>query len=173
MKKINWDTIEGLDAWQGTLESLLEQAKVASADNDQNELLAISNALNTFVKKSFPNSPEIMALDDVAVVASQAMSEQVADTAVMQITARTTQLTALAKQLDHLASVAADEASTLRLTKAHAAVDALTDAVRTVDGLEGAFADASDDELRGKIKDLASSMRKMRDLLEKKARSDR
>lgn len=172
MKNIKWDSIETPNEWKDTLESLLDQAKTASADNDQDELVVISNALNTFVKKSFPNTAEIMALDDVAVQASQAMSEQVADTAVMQITARTTQLTALAKQLEHLASVAADEAAILRLEKAHAAVDALTQAMRSIDGLEGNFMDASDDELRAKIKEFAATMKKMRDVLEKKAKAN-
>lgn len=172
MKKINWDALDAYDSWKDTLETLLDQAKSASAENDQTELIAISNALNTFVKKSFPNTPEIMALDEVAVQASQAMSEQVADAAVMQISARTTQLTALAKHLEHLATVAADEAASIRLEKAHAAVDALTHAMRTIDGLDDAFTEASDEELRAKIKDLASTMKKMRDAIEKKARSN-
>jgi hypothetical protein len=172
MKKINWDALDTYDSWKDTLESLLDQAKSASASNNQTELIAISNALNTFVKKSFPNTPEIMALDEIAVQASQAMSEEVADAALMQISARTTRLTALAKHIERLASVAADDAASIRLEKAHAAVDALTHAMRTIDGLDDAFAEASDDELRAKIKDLATAMKKIRDAIEKKSRSN-
>lgn len=170
MKKINWDALDSYDDWKSTLESLLDQSKSASDANDDAELLAISNALNTFVRKSFPNTPEIMALDNVAVQASQAMSEQVADAAVLQITARTTQLAALSKQLTQLAQAAAEDAALFRLEKAHAAVDALTQAMRTIDGLDEAFTEDSDEELRAKIKELATTLKKMRDAIEKKAK---
>lgn len=167
MKPIKWNNIDGFDGWQQTLASLLDAAKAASAANDDDERLDICEALTEFVSRSEPNTPEILELDRIASDAVQSMTEQIAADAVGRIAARTTLLTSLAKQVQAVADKAEKDASSLRLTQFHAAIDALTEAQRAVAGLDDVFKDGTDDELRGKIAALLDSINKARTLLDK------
>lgn len=170
MKAINWGSIRDADGWRSTLADILTQARDASAAEDDTELLKIADALNTFVDKSFPNTPEIAALDQTALDAVVAMTEQIAAGAVGRIAARTVKLTALAKQVDQIAEEAQSDAAALRLEKAHAVVDSVIAVSRRIEELQQIVAAGDEDELKEKIKTILADLKKFGDLVNKKAR---
>jgi hypothetical protein len=167
MKTINWSSIKGYDAWNGTLVKLLDAAATASAANDDEERLEICDALGEFIDRSSPNTPEIMDLDALASEAVQSMTEKIATDAVARIAARTTKLTSLSKQVLTVAGQVEKSAAALRLTQFHAAIDALTDAQRAVEGLDDIVKTGTDEQLRERLKALLEAIEKTRGALEK------
>ncbi|MFM9994789.1 MAG: hypothetical protein ACKVU4_03190 [Phycisphaerales bacterium] len=170
MKAVNWGSIRDVEGWRSTLADLLTQARDASDEGDDEELLTIAGALNTFVDRSFPNTPEIAALDDTALQAVVAMTEQIAADAVGRIAARTVKLTALAKQVDQIAAEAQNDAAALRLEKAHAVVDSVIASARAIEELQQVVAAADEEELKERIKSVLADLKKFGELVNKKAR---
>jgi hypothetical protein len=141
---------------------LLGAAQKASGQDDDDVRLAVVRRLNAFVLESFPNTPEILALDALAIAAAEELSVSVASGAGDRIAARTGALRSIATRLDAVSSTALEAAATVRLEKAHCAADALTEAVRAVDDLNDALEDGSDRELRKRLAKLAQTMRELR-----------
>lgn len=169
MKAIKWTSIQGVAGWRTTLEDLLSQARKASTEADDIELLKIVEALNTFVDQSFPNTPEIRALDEIALEAVESMTEQIATGAVARIAARTMRLTGLAKRIQEVADRVQKDAAAVRLKKAHAAVDAVLGASRAIQGLGQALGEG-DADLQEKIKAILKELEKFGALVGKSAK---
>ena len=156
--------------WNAKLRELLKAAEEATRKDDDDARLSVATRLNRFVLESAPNSPEIVALDDLALDAARALSTEMVGVAVDRIGARTATLRSIAKQLDVVAGEAQDAAASLRLEKVHRVVDALTDAMRAVDDLEQVLQRGTDEELRTRLTALTDAMRRIRDSIDRPAR---
>lgn len=153
-----FDKIKDLDGWKAKLKELLAAAEKASARNDDDERLAVAGRLNRFVLESSPNTDEILALDELATTAARELSVDVVAGAVDRIAGRTAALRSITKQLDAIAARAEQAAASLRLEKAHRVIDAFTEAVRAVDGLNTVLEEGSDEQLRKRLTKLAASI---------------
>jgi hypothetical protein len=164
-----FDKIKDLAGWRAKLKELLAAAEKASGKNDDDARLSVASRLNQFVLESSPNTDEIVALDQLATAAARELSLDVVGGAVERIAARTARLRAIAKQLDALTAKVEQAAASIRLEKAHRAIDAFTEAVRAVDDLDKVLEDGSDDDLRKRLAKLAASLVDLRDQLDETA----
>ena len=164
----DWKNLKTFEDWKAKLEELLEEGRKASAANDDDARLETCSQLRMFVQKSRPNTPEILELDGIASEAQQALSTQVASDAVGRIEARTTEILLLAKMVEQVAIKAESDAATLRLDKAHAAVDAITQASRALTDFDTVLQEGTDEELAARVKEILASLKKLRDAIEKK-----
>ncbi len=169
MKTIKWSSIRDVAGWRTTLQDLLDQARLASGAEDDAELLQVVAALNSYVDRSFPNTPEIRALDEVALDAVESMTEQIAAGAVARIAARTMRLSGLAKRIQEVADQVEQDAAVVRLEKAHAAVDAVVDASRAIQGLDQALG-SGDADLKDRIKAILKELDRFGSLVGKAAK---
>ena len=156
--------------WRAKLEELLKAAEEATRKDDDDARLSVATRLNRFVLESAPNTPEIVALDDLALDAARALSTEMVGGAVDRIGARTATLRSIAKHLDAVAGEAEEAAASLRLEKVHRVVDALTGALRAVDDLDRVLRSGTDQELRARLTTLADAMKSVRDSIDRPAR---
>ena len=163
-----WSGLKTFEDWKKKLNELLDEGRKASAANDDEARLKLCSQLRIFVTKSRPNTPEILELDGIASEAQQALSMQVASDAVGRIEARTTELILLAKHLEQVAEKVEADAASLRLEKARAAVDAITDAARALNDFDAVLLTGTDEELSGRLKEIVAALKKLRDTIEKK-----
>lgn len=163
-----WDGLKTFEDWQTKLDALLAEARQASVKNDDEARLELCARLRMFVQKSRPNTPEVLELDHLASEAQQALSEQIAADAIGRIEARTTEILLLAKRVEQVARKAEADAASLRLERAHAAVDALTGAVRALNDFDEVLKDGTDDELAARVKEILAAAKKLRDSIDRK-----
>lgn len=93
-----FESLVSLSDWSAKLDELLRAARAALEADDQARL-AIADRLNAFIAHSFPPSPEIRKLDDLARAASKALAERVASDAVERLAGRAALLEILAGEL--------------------------------------------------------------------------
>ncbi|MBN8598265.1 MAG: hypothetical protein J0L78_11385 [Planctomycetes bacterium] len=84
--------------WSNKLDELLRGARAALEADDESRL-AVAQRLTAFVSHSFPASPEIRKLDDLARDAARALAEDVASDAVERLSGRAALLEILAGEL--------------------------------------------------------------------------
>src|SRR4030095_12512171 len=90
--------IKDLQGWTDKLGELLTAARAAAQLKDLTLRLEINERLMGFVENSFPNSPEISALDDIATQTASALLRQTIDERLQSITERTGEFQKLGKQ---------------------------------------------------------------------------
>jgi hypothetical protein len=156
--------------WSAKLKELLQAADDATRKDDDDARISVAGRLNRFVLESAPNTPEIIALDDLALDAARALSTEMVGGAVDRIAARTAMLRSIAKHLDVVTGEAEQAAASIRLDKVHRVVDALTGALRAVDDLDPVLRAGTDQELRVRLTSLADAMRSIRDSIDRPVR---
>jgi hypothetical protein len=164
-----WDNLKTYDDWKGKLEDLLDEGRKASAADDDESRLELCSRLRMFVQKSRPNTPEVLDLDRIASEATRTLSLDVAEGAVDRIEARTAELIVLGKTLQQVAAQAESDAASLRLEKAHAAIDAIIGVQRALDDFDSILQSGTDEEIGGRIKEVLGILKKLRDTIEKKS----
>src|SRR5688572_27393689 len=127
-----WDNLKTYEDWKNKLAELMDEARRASQANDDAALISIAPRLRTFVQKSRPNTPEVLALDRIAADAQRALTLQLASDAIARIEARTSALLVLGKTLQQIGARAEADASVLRLDRSYGAVDAIIGAHRAI-----------------------------------------
>lgn len=161
-----FDTITGFDAWKAKLTELLTECEAAAAQSDIGPRLAISERLTQFVLKSRPNTPEILALDDVANAARSALLRNTIEERLHALSERRGELASLTKKLAIVTEAANAAAASVRLERANKVVTSLTDAVRTLKDLRQTLEQGTDDALVAAIEKLIASMQSVRKTVE-------
>ena len=124
--------IKGFPAWRTKLDDLLGEARAAAAANDEVELMAIADRLTEFTIESWPDTPEMKALDRVAGDTATRLRKKGIEGKLDAIAARTAELDRLARSFDAAAQANTDKAADIRLTRAREVLDTATTTVQTL-----------------------------------------
>ncbi len=119
-----WDNITDLEGWQDKLKSLLSEAKGMAEQGDLTTRLAMSERLTQFLEWSWPNTPEIKALDKIAADTANAILVDEIDRRLAALQARFSDYARLKKQFRSEAQVNQEAASKIRLENVISAIDA-------------------------------------------------
>ena len=167
---IDWDKIQGLDAWTRTLDQLLARARAAAAkgQDGEGERKEVSDLLVEFVRKSRPNDDAILALDDVAARAAIDLLKVTIDGRIEGIATRSTELARLGKQFETLAAKGKAQAASIRLDRIREVAQGLTTAVATLQGLKTTLTEGDEKELAAAIDKGIKTVQDLRKLVEQK-----
>jgi hypothetical protein len=161
-----FDSINSLQGWKDKLAEILQEAEAAAKSNDDDARDKAGDRLHEFIMNSSPNTPETMALDDIAAQARKDLANQTISQRLVSIGERTVELTRLGKQFEAQASANETQAGSIRLDTVHRVVDSLTDSVRALTQLRTVLQDGKDDELAGSLDRVISSIQKLRGTIE-------
>ena len=163
-----FDGITGFDGWRAKLDELVTAAEEAAVAEGIQSRLAVAKRLNAFVKASAPNSPEILALDDIANSTRSALLNASIEERLQSLAERQGELAALTKKLALISDAANEAAASIRLEKAHGVVTALTESVKSLQAFRKVLEDESTDaELGAAIDKLVTSIQSLRSKVEK------
>ena len=127
-----FDGIKGFAGWKAKLDELLNAAKQAAGANDENGLKAIADRLTEFTIESWPDTPEIKALDKIAGDTATRLRKQGIEGKLDAIAARSAELAQLAKDFDQAAAANTQQAADIRLARTREVLDAATSTVTTL-----------------------------------------
>lgn len=161
-----FDAICDFDGWKTKLAELLTACEAAAAQDGIGPRLAVSERLTQFVLKSRPNTPEILALDDIANTARTALLNNTIDERLHALSERRGELASLTKKLAVVTEAANEAAASVRLARANKVVATLTDAVRTLKDLRQSLQGGTDDQLIASIEKLIASIQSVRGTVE-------
>ena len=127
-----FDNISGFAGWKAKLDELLNAAKQAAGANDESGLNAIADRLTEFTIESWPDTPEIKALDRIAGDTATRLRKQGIEGKLDAIAARSAELAKLAQGFDQAATANAQQAADIRLARTREVLDAATSTVTTL-----------------------------------------
>lgn len=139
-----WSNIEGVAGWSKKLGELLEDARVAAQKTTLPPRLKINERLMQFVERSWPNTPEIKALDEIAFETASALMRATIDERLAAISQRTGVYQQLAKELRQQSMDNQARADSIRL---QGIVDLLDSTTRTVAAAKAVQATLSDEDV--------------------------
>ena len=158
-----WSNIDGVEGWSDKLGELLAEARAAAQKNTLPPRLKINERLMQFVEHSWPNTPEIKALDEIAFETASALMRATVDERLAAISHRTGVYQQLAKELRANAAQNESRADAIRL---QGIVNLLDSATKTIEAAKAVQASLTDDdadqELAEKIAAAVSAVEELR-----------
>lgn len=143
-----WSNIKDLEGWRAKLGELLSDARQAAEQKDLSPRLKVNERLMQFVENSWPNSPEITALDDLATQAASALLNQTIEERLRSITERTGAFQKLGKQFAAAAEENKARESSIRL---EAMTRFLDSSIKLVDAAQALRESLKDDAADQKL----------------------
>jgi len=98
-----FDNLTTISDWSTKLAELLSASRAAAEQPDDSRLV-VARRLTDFIAHSYPATPEIHRLDELASAAARALAEEVSKGAIDRIASRTALLEILAGELDSIRS---------------------------------------------------------------------
>ena len=130
-----FDNINDVQGWTDKLGELLTAAKEAAQQKELAPRLEVNERLMQFVENSFPNTPEITALDEIATRAASALLNQTIEERLQSITERTGEFHKLGKQFSAIAEESEARASSIRLQAITGFIDSSTKVIDSAKAL--------------------------------------
>ncbi len=148
-----WENIEGLEGWSRKLGELLEDAAKASQSENFDSRLKENQRLIQFTIESWPNTPEMKRLDEIAYEAAVGLMKQTIEERIAAITSRTGIYQQLAKDIRVQTEANHASADSIRLKAIVKLLDSATETVEAAKAAQEALQSGPDDpELAKKIK---------------------
>jgi len=158
-----WSNIEGLQGWKDKLGELLAEARKAAQQEELDPRIAVNERLMQFVENSWPNSPEITALDEIATQTASALLKQTIAERLQTITERTGQYQKLGKQFAAIAKESEAKADSIRLGAITSFIDSTTKLIDSAKSLQKSLKDdAADQRLGEKIAETIAAIEALR-----------
>lgn len=157
-----FDGIEGFTGWNAKLNQLLNDAMETAQQETLAPRLAIVNRLTTFMVQSRPNTPDILALDQIATNTANALLRTTIEERLASIAERQADLIHLTKKMQVSTEAAQESAASIRFERLTKVVSVLTDAVRELQSLKTVLADGSDAQLVASIERLVTAIQRVR-----------
>lgn len=157
-----FDGISGFKGWRSKLDELLDAAKQAAGANDESGLNAIADRLTEFTIESWPDTPEIKALDKIAGDTATRLRKQGIEGKLDAIAARSAELAQIAQQFDQAAAVNTDKASSIRLKRAREVFDTATATVQTITRFRDALKTDDDAALIAELNTIVAALERLR-----------
>jgi len=164
-----WSTIQDLQGWKDKLGELLAEARKAAQQDELAPRIDVNERLMQFVENSWPNSPEITALDEIAIQTASAMLKQTIEERLQTITERTGEYQRLGKQFAALAEETEAKADSIRLGAITSFIDATTKLIDSAKALQKSLKDnAADQRLGEKIEETIAAIEALRSSIGKR-----
>lgn len=144
--------------WSLKLAELLAAARLASESTSESDRLDVVRRLTGFIEASYPASPEIVALDEIAASAARRLSMSIGAHAVDRIAARTASIESLATDLAAIADASSDSGDSVGLTSEKRLAGALADAARSISDLSSSPPLAHNQTLRVSLIELLDAI---------------
>ena len=157
-----FDNISGFSGWKAKLDELLTEAKSAAGANDESALNAIADRLTEFTIESWPDTPDIKALDRIAGETATRIRKEGIEGKLDAIAARSAELVKLAKDFDQAAQANAHAAADIRLTQTREVLDAAATTVTTLKRFRETLKTAGDATTVAEIDGILSSLEALR-----------
>ena len=158
-----WNNIKDLQGWTEKLGELLIAARSAARQNELTPRLELNERLMQFVENSWPNTPEITALDEIATQTASALLNQTIEERLQSITKRTGQYQKLGKQFAALAEESEARAGSIRLQAITNFIDSSTKVVDAAKALQESLKDdAADKKLGERIAETIAAIEALR-----------
>jgi hypothetical protein len=144
--KPEWKNLEGVQEWSPELYKLLEQANKAAKQDEIGPRLDVCDLLTGFIQESWPQTPEMDKLDDLA---SQTVTDLMLATInerLGAIASRTAEYVKLAKDIDATAARSEAAADSIRLKGIQSLIDSATQTIASAKALAATFSDPNADE---------------------------
>ena len=127
-----FDDIKGFDGWKAKLDALLAEARQAVSASDEASLPAIADRLTEFMIESWPDTPDIKALDRIAGDTATMLRKAGIEGKLDSLGARSAELAQVAAQFDQVSDATTDKASAIRLKRTREVLDTATATVDTL-----------------------------------------
>jgi hypothetical protein len=153
-----FDDISGFAGWRKKLDDLLAEASKAAGANDEAGLLSIADRLTEFTIASWPDTPEIKALDQIAGDTATRLRKQGIEGKLDAIAARTAEIATLAQDFDQAATTNTATAADIRLTRIKEVVDTATATVTTLTRFRETLKTADDATLIAEVDQIVGAL---------------
>lgn len=158
-----FSNINDVQGWTDKLGELLTAAKEAAQQKELAPRLGVNERLMQFVENSFPNTPEITALDEIATRAASALLNQTIEERLQSITERTGEFHKLGKQFTAIAEESEARASSIRLQAITGFIDSSTKVIDSAKALLASLNDnAGDAKLGEKLAETIAAIEALR-----------
>ena len=158
-----WSNIEDLQGWKDKLGELLAEAREAAQQDELDPRIAVNERLMQFVENSWPNSPEITALDEIATQTASALLRQTIAERLQAITERTGEYQRLGKQFAAIAEESEAKADSIRLGAITSFIDSTTKLIDSAKALQKSLKDnAADNRLGERIAETIAAIEALR-----------
>jgi hypothetical protein len=157
-----FDGIEGFTGWNSKLNDLLHDAMEAAQQEALPPRLAIVNRLTTFMEQSRPNTPDILALDQIATDTANALLRTTIEERLASIAERQADLIQFTKKLQTSTEAARESAASIRFERITKVVNVLTTAVGELQNLKTVLDDGSNAQLVASIERLVTAIQRVR-----------
>lgn len=162
--KSHWKHLKGVDGWLPELKLLLTEAAAAAKQAEFEPRLKVSQFLAGFIQESWPQTPEMDQLDDLAkqTVASLMMAD--IDERLGAIASRTTEYAKLTKDFEAVAERNEAAAGSIRLQGIQHLIDATTQTIASAKALAASLdiSKAGDKKIAALIDDTVKAVEKLR-----------
>lgn len=158
-----WSNIEDPQGWKDKLGELLAEARKAAQQEELDPRIAVNERLMQFVENSWPNSPEITALDEIATQTASALLRQTIAERLQAITERTGEYQRLGKQFAAIAEESEAKADSIRLGAITSFIDSTTKLIDSAKSLQKSLKDnAADNRLGERIAETIAAIEALR-----------
>lgn len=144
--KPKWKSLNTLDAWRQELQTLLDEAREVSSQDDFQKRLNVAEYLTGFIQESFPQTEEMDALDALAEQAVEDILLPTIDDRLAAIASRTAEYVAISKSFDAAAEKAEAMAGEIRLQNIKSVIDATTQTIASAKSLADSLDASKADE---------------------------
>jgi hypothetical protein len=155
--------------WSDKLNALLAEAEHAAQSDDLSTRLAVTRKLTDFIIASSPNTPDILALDEIAQATRRDLTNATIELRISGITARTGEFIKLRKMFAGLAGDARVSTDAVSLARAQKVVSDLTSSVLSLKALQVSLSSAQHQQLTQKISDVLTQLQQLRSDVEQLA----
>jgi hypothetical protein len=157
--------INSIEGWKMKLEELVGAAasiaRTSSGNTDQ--IVTLSDRLVGFITHSTPdNSPAIQEMDDIARKTRNDLIRSRIEERLAGITERTNELAILDKKIRAITAEGQRQAAAIRLERAKAVVQSLTDTISSLKTFRSILKDGTDDALAKSVEEILTTIQNLR-----------
>ena len=162
--KPNWKNLKGVDAWLPELKQLLAEANEAAKKAEFEPRLKVSQFLAGFIQESWPQTPEMDQLDDLAQQTVTSLMMADIDERLGAIVSRTTEHAKLTKDFEAVSERNESAADSIRLKSVQHLIDATTQTIASAKALARSLDTSNIDEkkMAALIEETVGAVEKLR-----------
>lgn len=162
--KPGWKSLKGIENWLPELQTLLSEAKDAAQKPKLEPRLAVSEYLSGFIQESWPQTPDMDRLDDLALQAATDLMKTTLDDRLAGIISRSAEYVRVEKSLNTAAARGESAAEAIRLESIQNLISATTQTINSANALVAALdsSKASEKKIAGLVEAAVDAVTKLR-----------
>ena len=162
--KSNWKNLKGVDAWLPELKQLLAEANASALQADPAVRLKVSQFLTGFIQESWPQSPEMDRLDDLAQETITGLMMGDINARLGAIASRTADYAKLSKDMEAQSERNLEAADSIRLKGIQQLIDTTTATINSAKALASSLnaANVDDKKVAALVKETIEAIENLR-----------